>query len=103
MLAILLLVYIGLVFIFQHVTLTRQIFHDEVQDVVTVEGLLYFDAHDVLQLRQDYYSRPQSHLPVDRLMEVRDRYGKCFVSQSHAAGHATGWTEPTGLGRHVFQ
>ncbi|WP_238398471.1 ATP-binding protein [Edaphobacter sp. 12200R-103] len=53
--------------------MTKQIVHDEVQDVVTVEGLLFFDTAGKLQLRQDYFSRPQSHLLVDRLMEVIDR------------------------------
>ena len=37
-------VYIAFVFTFQYVLLERQIFHDEMQDVETVEGLLYFDA-----------------------------------------------------------
>lgn len=74
-LALLLIVYATVVFAFQYVSLTRQLLHDEVQDVVTVEGLLFFDAHGVLQLQQSYYSRPQSHLLVDRLMEVRDISG----------------------------
>jgi signal transduction histidine kinase len=71
-LALLLFVYAMLVFAFQYAVLTRQMLHDEVQDVVTVEGLLYFDSNGKLQLKQDYYSRPQSHLLVDRYMEVRD-------------------------------
>ena len=71
----LLVLYAVLVFAFQYVVLTRQIFHDEVQDVETVEGLLSFDEHGALQLRQDYYSRPQSHLLIDRMMEVRDLSG----------------------------
>lgn len=75
-LAVLLVVYAALVFAFQYAVLTKQIVHDEIQDVVTAEGLLYFDHAGVLQLRQDYYSRPQSRLLVDRLMEVRDSSGK---------------------------
>ena len=71
-LALLLVVYATVVFGFQYAALTRQLYHDEVQDVVTAEGLLYFDPDGTLQLKQDYYSRPQSHLLVDRLMEVRD-------------------------------
>jgi signal transduction histidine kinase len=71
-LAGLLLIYAALVFAFQYVVLTRQIAHDEIQDVETVEGLLYFNLQGTLQLRQDYYSRPQSHLLIDRMMEVRD-------------------------------
>jgi heavy metal sensor kinase len=74
-LAVLLFVYAALVFGFQYVILRRQIFHDEVQDIVTAEGLLYFDAQGTLKLQQNYYSRPQSHLLVDRLMEVRDLSG----------------------------
>lgn len=75
-LAVLLVVYAALVFAFQYAVLTKQIVHDEIQDVVTAEGLLYFDHAGVLQLRQDYYSRPQSRLLVDRLMEVRDSKGR---------------------------
>jgi len=68
-------VYIAFVFAFQYVLLERQIFHDEVQDVETVEGLLYFDGAGVLQLQEGYHSQPQSRLLVDRLMEVRDPAG----------------------------
>jgi heavy metal sensor kinase len=75
-LALLLVVYATVVLAFQYGVLTRQLYHDEVQDVVTVEGLLYFDQAGELQLTQNYYSRPQSHLLVDRLMEVRDLSGK---------------------------
>jgi heavy metal sensor kinase len=73
---VLLVVYAALVFAFQYAVLTKQIVHDEIQDVVTAEGLLYFDHAGGLQLRQDYYSRPQSRLLVDRLMEVCDSSGK---------------------------
>jgi heavy metal sensor kinase len=75
MLTLLLLIFAVIVFIFQYATLTKQIVHDEMQDVATVEGLLYFDGSGQLHLRQDYYSRPQSHLLVDRLMEVVDVNG----------------------------
>ncbi len=81
-LALLLIVYASVVFAFQYVVLTRQLYHDEVQDVVTVEGLLYFDQVGVLQLTQNYYSRPQSHLLIDRLMEVRDLSGNILYRSS---------------------
>jgi signal transduction histidine kinase len=75
-LAALLLIYAVIVFAFQYAALSRQLFHDEVQDVITVEGLLYFDGQGTLRLRDNYFSRPQSHLLVDRMMEVRDLSGK---------------------------
>jgi signal transduction histidine kinase len=89
-LAVLLLVYAALVFGFQYAVLTRQIFHDEVQDTVTVEGLLFFDSHGALQLRQDYYSRPQSHLLIDRLMEVRDLTGNVLYRSPTLKGMPLG-------------
>ena len=52
-LAILLVVYAALVFAFQYAVLTKQIAHDEIQDVETVEGLLFFDNAGALHLRQD--------------------------------------------------
>jgi len=75
LLAGILVVYILLVFAFQYGVLRRQIVHDEIQDVETVEGLLFFDAAGKLQLEQNYHSHPQSHLLTDRLMEVRDLSG----------------------------
>jgi signal transduction histidine kinase len=73
--ALILAVYVLLVFFFQYQFVDRQIYHDEVQDVETVEGLLYFDTHGVMQLEQSYFSHPRSHLLIDRLMEVRDPSG----------------------------
>jgi signal transduction histidine kinase len=74
-LAMILAVYVVLVFVFQYKVVSNQIYHDEVQDVETVEGLLYFDANGGLQLEQSYFSHPRSHLLIDRLMEVRDLSG----------------------------
>jgi hypothetical protein len=71
-LACILTVFVATAYIFQFTILRSQIYHDEIQDVETVEGLLYFDTQGILRLRQDYYSHPQSRLLVDRLMEVRD-------------------------------
>ncbi|SFS13625.1 heavy metal sensor kinase [Granulicella pectinivorans] len=89
-LALLLVVYATVVLAFQYGVLTRQIYHDEVQDVVTVEGLLFFDQAGDLQLTQNYYSRPQSHLLVDRLMEIRDLSGKVLYRTSTLRGMALG-------------
>lgn len=74
-LGVILGVYVLLVLAFQYVLVTRQIYHDEVQDVVTVEGLLSFDSQGTLQLQQNYFSHPRSHLLIDRLMEILDPSG----------------------------
>jgi heavy metal sensor kinase len=89
-LAVLLALYISLVFIFQYAVLTRQIYHDEVQDVETVEGLLFFDQQNVLHLKEDYHSHPRSHLLIDRLMEVRDLSGNVLYRSDPLHGASLG-------------
>ena len=101
-LALLLLVYATIVFAFQYAVLTRQMLHDEVQDVVTVEGLLYFDKTAKLQLRQDYFSRPQSHLLVDRYMEVRDSADNVLYSSPTLHGMRLGGPSHYGEGDRDF-
>jgi signal transduction histidine kinase len=89
-LALILATYIVLVFAFQYAIITRQIYHDEMQDVVTVEGLLFFDSRGALQLQQDYFSRPRSHLLIDRLMEIRDQSGTVLYRSPTLSGMALG-------------
>jgi heavy metal sensor kinase len=101
-LAVLLVLYAVLVFAFQYVVLTRQIFHDEVQDVETVEGLLFFDAQGLLELHQDYYSRPQSHLLIDRMMEVRDLTGTVLYRSPTLNGMPLGGPIQVGEGDTSF-
>lgn len=89
-LAMILAVYVVLVFAFQYKLINNQIYHDEVQDLETVEGLLYFDKNGALQLQQDYFSHPQSHLLIHRLMEVRDPSGAVLYRTPTLHGMALG-------------
>jgi signal transduction histidine kinase len=89
-LAMILAVYIALVFVFQYKFVGNQIYHDEVQDVETVEGLLYFDKAGALKLQQDYFSHPRSHLLIDRLMEVRDLSGVVLYRTPNLNGGSLG-------------
>ena len=89
-LAAVLVLYISIVFAFQYALLTNQIYHDEVQDVETVEGLLAFDSSGALTLRQDYHSHPQSRLLTDRLMEVRDLSGAVLYRSETLHGMTLG-------------
>jgi signal transduction histidine kinase len=101
-LAIVLALYIALVFAFQYALLERQMYHDEVQDVETVEGLLAFDQAGTLQLQQDYYSHPQSHLLIDRLMEVRDLSGAVLYRSETLNGMSLGGSTLAGEGDGKF-
>src|ERR1700730_338336 len=85
-LALLLSVYMALVYAFQYSQLKTQIYLDEVQDVETVEGLLAFDPDGSLHLQQNYLRNPTSHLLIDRLMEVRDLSGKVLYRSDTLQG-----------------
>ncbi len=93
-LALVLAVYLIVVFIFQYGLLTSQIYHDEMQDMETVEGLLSFHDDGTLQLQQDYLSHPQSHLLIDRLMEVRDNSGAVLFRSATLRGKPLGNEDP---------
>jgi signal transduction histidine kinase len=89
-LAAVLVVYVAVVFIFQYRLLERQMFHDEVEDVETVEGLLFFNPQGELNLQQNYYSHPRSNLLIDRLMEVRDLSGVILYRSDTLEGQSLG-------------
>lgn len=101
-LGFLLAFYVALVFIFQYESIKRQIFHDEVQDVETVEGLLFFDSNRQLQLQQNYFTHPRSHLLIDRLMEVRDPSGVVLYRSSALDGMSLGGPSLPGEGEDSF-
>jgi len=54
----------------QYWQLSDQLHHAEIEDLETVEGLLYFTPDGHLLLHEDYHSHPQSRLLLDRYMEV---------------------------------
>src|SRR6202789_600987 len=62
--------------ILQYWQLSDQLHHAEIEDLETVEGLLYFTPDGSLLLREDYHSHPQSRLLLDRYMEVLSPNGQ---------------------------
>ena len=97
-----LVLYIGAVFSFQYALLKRQMYHDELQDMVTVEGLFFFDTSGTLRLRDDYFSRPRSRILVDRLMEVRDGSGAVLYRSATLHGRELGRAPFAGEGSDSF-
>jgi heavy metal sensor kinase len=61
---------------FLYFQMRNQLDHYTVQDLETVEGLLYFDDGGHLQLREDYHNHPASKLVLERLVEVLSPEGK---------------------------
>jgi heavy metal sensor kinase len=60
----------------QYWQLSDQLRHAEIQDLETVEGLLYFAPDGRLLLHEDYHSHPQSRLLLERYMEVLSPEGE---------------------------
>lgn len=71
--SLILVVYIGGACFLHYRQLNDQLYRAEIQDLETVEGLLYISPEGTLRLHEDYHSRPQSRLLLDRLMEVLEQ------------------------------
>jgi heavy metal sensor kinase len=55
---------------FHYLHLQDQLYHAEIQDMETVEGLLYLKPDGRLALREDYFISEEHRLLLDRLLEV---------------------------------
>lgn len=72
--------------ILQYWQLSDQLHHAEIQDIETAEGLLYFTSDGHLLLHDDYHSHPQSHLLLDRYMEVLSPDGRVLLRNDRLHG-----------------
>jgi heavy metal sensor kinase len=75
-LAVILLVYASAACILLLRELKRQLVRHAIQDIETVEGLLYFTPQGRLLLRDDYHNNPESKNVLERLLEVRSDDGQ---------------------------
>ena len=78
--------------------LRNQLDHYAVQDVETIEGLLYFEAGGRLILREDYHNHPESRRVLERLVEVRSPGGAVLYRNEQLAGQALGGNPIPGEG-----
>jgi heavy metal sensor kinase len=74
----------------QYWELSDQLYRAEVQDMETVEGLLYFSSDGRLLLNEEYHSRPRDRLLVERFMEVLDPEGHVLFRNERLHGLALG-------------
>jgi heavy metal sensor kinase len=77
--ALLLMLYICGASLVQYWQLREQLHHAEIQDLETVEGLLYFTGDRRLSLHDDYHSSPRSRLLLERYMEVLSPDGQVLL------------------------
>ena len=69
-----------------------------VQDIETVEGLLYFDANGRLILREDYHNHPESKQVLERLVEIRSASGVVLYRNQRLGDQALGGNPMPGEG-----
>ena len=74
----------------QYWQLKQQLYHAEVQDMETVQGLLYFTADGQLSLHEEYFNRPESSRLLDRLLEVLDSNGHVLFRNRKLNGNTLG-------------
>jgi len=85
-----LLLFGGLTGSFLFLQLRSQLDHYAIQDIETIEGLLYFDSAGNLLLREDYHNHPESRQVLERLVEVRTASGRVLYRNERLRGQALG-------------
>jgi heavy metal sensor kinase len=70
--------------------LTRQLYHAEIQDIETTEGLLAFAPDGRLVLHEEYHNHPQSILLLDRYLEVLTPAGQVLLRNDKLQGQNLG-------------
>ncbi len=75
---------------FLFLQLRGQLDHYAIQDIETVEGLLYFDAGGRLDMRVDYHNHPRSKQILERYLEVLSPDGSILFRNERLAGQSLG-------------
>ena len=80
----------GLVGLFLFLQLRSQVDHYAVQDIETVEGLLFFNSAGQLELREDYHNHAESKQVLEWLLEVRSRTGEVLYRNERLGARSLG-------------
>jgi heavy metal sensor kinase len=88
----------GLTASFLFLQMRSQLDNYAVQDIETVEGLLYFDSARRLILREDYHNHPESKQVLERLVEVRSSSGSVLYRNERLGDQALGGNPIPGEG-----
>jgi heavy metal sensor kinase len=74
-----LLLFIGAATLLEYWQLTEQMYHAEIQDIETAEGLLAFAPDGRLVLHEEYHNHPENILALDRYMQVMTPEGALLL------------------------
>lgn len=75
-----------------------QLDHYAVQDIETIEGLLYFGAGGRLVLNENYHNHPESKQVLERLVEVRSPGGGIIFRNERLGSQTLGGNPLPGEG-----
>jgi len=75
-----------------------QLKRQAVQDLETVEGLLYFNSGQQLRFNEEYHNHPESKLVQDRLLEVLSLDGTILYRNDRLGMRTIGGAPFTGEG-----
>ncbi len=98
LLATVLLLSWGLVGLFLFFQLRSQVDHYAVQDIETVEGLLFFDSSGQVKLREDYHNHEESKQVLEWLLEVRSPGGELLYRNERLGDRSLGGIPFSGEG-----
>ena len=87
---------------FMFFQMRSQLDHYAVQDIETVEGLLYFDAGGRLLLNEDYHNHPESKQVLERFLEVRSPDGNVLYRNARLGGQALAGRPVPGEGQNQY-
>src|ERR1051325_7538979 len=97
-LALVLLVFIAGTSLIQFYQLRSQLDRHAIQDLETVEGLLYFTSSGQLNVREDYHNHPESRQVQERMLELLSPEGLILYRNSRLGSRALGSTPFAGEG-----
>jgi|HubBroStandDraft_6_1064221.scaffolds.fasta_scaffold88404_3 heavy metal sensor kinase len=78
--------------------LRAQLDHFAIQEIETVEGLLFFTPDQKLQMREDYHNHRESRELIDRFLEVLSPEGTVLFRNERLGGRALGGVPAKGEG-----
>jgi heavy metal sensor kinase len=87
---LMLLLFICAATVLEYWQLTHQLYHAEIQDIETAEGLLAFAPDGRLVLHEEYHNHPESILLLDRYLEVLTPSGQVLLRNAKLQGQDLG-------------
>lgn len=78
--------------------LRKQVGHFSIQEIETVEGLLYFSPQGQLQLKEDYHNHPESKDVIERYVEVLGADGSVLYRNERLGNRTVGGLPFSGEG-----